>query len=94
MKLSILPLQKRQPLDPLLYGVFFEDINYGGDGGLYAELVANRSFENVNHKGEDCRTMRWTVPDGAAMSIHTEQPRSVHNPHYLRVTGTPCQLRR
>lgn len=93
MKLSILPLQKRQPIDPLLYGVFFEDINYGGDGGLYAELIANRSFENVNHKGEDCRTMRWSVPAGAAMSIHTEQPRSTHNPHYLRVTGTPCQLR-
>ena len=28
-----------------LYGIFFEDINYGADGGLYAELVRNRSFE-------------------------------------------------
>lgn len=27
-----------------LYGVFFEDINFGADGGLYAELVKNRSF--------------------------------------------------
>ena len=32
-------------VSPMLYGIFFEDINYGGDGGLYAELVANRSFE-------------------------------------------------
>ena len=28
-----------------MYGLFFEDINYGADGGLYAELVKNRSFE-------------------------------------------------
>ena len=28
-----------------LYGLFFEDINYGADGGLYAELLQNRSFE-------------------------------------------------
>ncbi len=28
-----------------MYGVFFEDINYAADGGLYAELVRNRSFE-------------------------------------------------
>lgn len=29
----------------MLYGVFYEDINYAADGGLYAELVQNRSFE-------------------------------------------------
>ena len=28
-----------------MFGIFFEDINYGADGGLYAELVANRDFE-------------------------------------------------
>ena len=28
-----------------MYGLFFEDINYGADGGLYAELIKNRSFE-------------------------------------------------
>ena len=32
-------------LSPHLYGLFFEDINYAADGGLYAELVQNRSFE-------------------------------------------------
>lgn len=93
MKLTIRPLQRQQPISPLLYGVFFEDINYGGDGGLYAELVANRSFEDVSHKGEDCRTLRWAVPDGTTMAIRTQQPRSTHNPHYLRVTGAPCRLR-
>lgn len=32
-------------VQPTMYGVFFEDINYGADGGLYAEMVKNRSFE-------------------------------------------------
>ena len=33
-------------VSPSLYGAFFEDINRAGDGGLYAELVQNRSFED------------------------------------------------
>src|ERR1700688_640783 len=32
-------------INPAMWGIFFEDINFGGDGGLYAELVKNRSFE-------------------------------------------------
>ena len=33
------------PVQPTMYGIFFEDINYAADGGLYAEMVKNRSFE-------------------------------------------------
>ena len=32
-------------ISPEMYGIFFEDINFAADGGLYAELVKNRSFE-------------------------------------------------
>ena len=32
-------------VSPTMYGIFFEDINYAADGGLYGELVKNRSFE-------------------------------------------------
>lgn len=32
-------------IQPTMYGLFFEDINFGADGGLYAELIKNRSFE-------------------------------------------------
>ena len=38
-------LQTGSPIQPTMYGLFFEDINYGADGGLYAELIKNRSFE-------------------------------------------------
>jgi alpha-N-arabinofuranosidase len=37
--------QPGKPISPDLFGIFFEDINYAADGGLYAELVQNRSFE-------------------------------------------------
>ncbi|MBN2699401.1 MAG: alpha-N-arabinofuranosidase [Bacteroidales bacterium] len=39
-------------LSPYLYGLFFEDINFGADGGLYAELIQNRSFEYYPVRGE------------------------------------------
>ncbi len=35
------------PIPPNLYGIFFEEISHAGDGGLYAELVQNRGFEDA-----------------------------------------------
>ncbi len=35
-------------VSPDLYGIFFEDINNAADGGIYAELIRNRSFEDDN----------------------------------------------
>ena len=37
------------PIQSTMYGIFFEDINYAADGGLYGELVKNRSFEFPQH---------------------------------------------
>ncbi|MBQ3699823.1 MAG: carbohydrate binding domain-containing protein [Prevotella sp.] len=37
------------PIQKTMYGIFFEDINYAADGGLYGELVKNRSFEFPQH---------------------------------------------
>src|SRR6187551_384857 len=45
---TVLTIQTDKPtaeVQPTMWGIFFEDINYGADGGLYAELVKNRSFE-------------------------------------------------
>ncbi|KAL4859616.1 Alpha-L-arabinofuranosidase 1 [Chlorella vulgaris] len=38
-------LQKRKAISPVLFGIFFEEIGHAGDGGLYAELVQDRSFD-------------------------------------------------
>jgi alpha-L-arabinofuranosidase len=62
------------------YGVFFEDYNHGGDGGLYAELVRNRSFED----GETPEA--WTLHgDGATMALDQERPLNSRNPTSLRL---------
>ncbi|HET6995929.1 MAG TPA: alpha-L-arabinofuranosidase, partial [Chitinophagaceae bacterium] len=42
-------------VQPTMWGVFFEDINFGADGGIYAEMVKNRSFEFSRPM------MGWTV---------------------------------
>ena len=44
--------QKGIEISPTLYGIFYEDINYASDGGLYAELIRNRSFEYDAEKPE------------------------------------------
>jgi len=39
---------KRNDTAPYLYGIMFEDISHSGDGGIYAELLANRAFQGSN----------------------------------------------
>ncbi len=43
--ITVDPAATGAAIDDSMYGVFFEDINFAADGGLYAELVRNRSFE-------------------------------------------------
>lgn len=68
-------------ISPVMWGVFFEDINSGADGGLYAELVKNRSFEFPQP------LMGWTeVREAGAtgiLSVTNALARSDANPHYL-----------
>lgn len=45
-RLTIRTHEKRFPVAPDLYGLFFEDISHAGDGGLYPEMIRNRSFED------------------------------------------------
>lgn len=52
-----------------LYGIFFEEINHAGDGGLYAELVANRSFAKNNKKGSALEY--WQKYNGASITTVT-----------------------
>ncbi len=43
--------KKGAAISPAMWGLFFEDINFAADGGLYAEMVKNRSFEEMNITG-------------------------------------------
>jgi alpha-L-arabinofuranosidase len=66
-----------------LYGIFFEEINHAGDGGLYAELVRNRSFEDAD------KLDPWTlVTPGTRtgqIALDKEKPMSEKNPTSLRL---------
>ena len=75
-------------IQPTMYGLFFEDINYAADGGLYAELIQNRDFEYAlsDKEGNDPdwnSTHSWSVQGSdATLSIATENPIHPNNPHY------------
>lgn len=66
------------PIQPTMYGIFFEDINFGADGGLYAEMVQNRSFEFPQ------QLMGWNAFGDVA--IEQKDPAFPRNPHYARLS--------
>lgn len=78
-----------RPISPDLFGIFFEDINYAADGGLYAELIQNRSFEysTLDHPDWNFFTA-WELiqsQGNCSISLETETPIHPNNPHYLVV---------
>jgi len=88
--------EKAKPISNLLLGIFFEDINYAADGGLYAELVQNRDFEYTpgDKEGRDPNwnsSHSWTLHgDNSTFSIDAATPIHPNNPHYAILdTKTP-----
>lgn len=72
------------PISQMLYGVFYEDINYAADGGLYAELVRNRSFEHLR------RLEGWQRINNqgqAKIVIEDESPLNENNRHYVKLVS-------
>ncbi len=69
-----------------LYGLFFEDINHAADGGLYAELVQNRSFEYCEIDKQDYTPLTaWDKSENAKWEVVSDRPLNAENLHYLRV---------
>lgn len=90
-------LSKSKPISELLWGVFFEDINYAADGGLYGELVQNRSFEYTPEDtgGRDTtwnarKSWRYVSYGDAQGAFRTEGKDPVHpnNPTYAVIGVT------
>src|SRR5688572_6229842 len=73
-------------INPAMWGVFFEDINFGADGGLYAELVINRGFECPD------ALMGWAKlsPSLAKgeLTMRSDDGFNAKNPHYVRIAST------
>lgn len=72
-------------IQPTMYGLFFEDINYAADGGLYAELVKNRSFEFPQH------LMGWY--SFGRVTVKNDGPFE-RNPHYVRLENPGHEAKR
>ncbi len=94
-------IQADQPkaISPDLFGIFFEDLNYAADGGLYAELIQNRSFEysSADHPDWNFFTSWELRQNGGSASIAcgSATPLNANNPHYLvlNLDGGEVELR-
>jgi len=82
-QLTISTDQPGAKINPAMWGIFFEDINLGADGGLYAELIKNRAFEFPD------AMMGWfklsPSKSVGTLAIRDENPFNAKNPHYLRI---------
>jgi len=78
--------QPAHRISPRLWGIFFEEINHAGDGGLYAELVRNRGFE------DSPTPEAWTLIQAGggrgAMALDDASPLNGATPHSLRLDIT------
>jgi alpha-L-arabinofuranosidase len=78
--------QPTEAIQPTMWGVFFEDINLGADGGIYAELVKNRSFEFFKP------LMGWTVDQQpfkeGAVTVLNRKGINLANPRFLHINLT------
>ena len=75
--------QSEIPIQPTMWGIFFEDINMAADGGIYAELVKNRSFEFTKP------LMGWRIlkPDTTrGVLIVNQTANNPNNPRFARIT--------
>ena len=71
-----------------LIGIFFEDISYGADGGLYGELIQNRDFEySAADRGGWHSLTAWELKgEGSTVAIGTERPIHANNCHYATLS--------
>ena len=79
--------EETKEISDLLMGIFFEDINYSADGGLYAELIQNRDFEYDPSDREGDKNWNSTHSlklegENATFTISTSDPIHPNNPHY------------
>ncbi len=74
-ELTVDMTQAPRPVSPSLYGIFYEDINHAADGGLYAELIRNRSFEDALPP-EHCtiKDGKLCTPAGWSMDYKIDSP--------------------
>ena len=71
-------------IKPEMWGIFFEDINFGADGGIYAEMIKNRSFEFA--KPRTGWQVNLTSSDSSHFVIQNRGSLNQDNPRYVRIS--------
>ena len=95
-RISISPDAKGVDMPKTMYGIFFEDINYAADGGIYPELLANRGFD---WKTKDLEGWEADYRGGAMARITVQENAPLHpnTARHLRMEcfgpGTGCGVR-
>lgn len=73
-QIKVFPNQDYKELG-ILYGLFFEDLNHAADGGLYAEMVQNRSFEYCEMDRKEYHALTaWEKAGSIEWEVRTKQP--------------------
>lgn len=74
-------------IQPTMYGIFFEDINFAADGGIYAELIKNRSFEFPLPKmgWKEPNSLRYTLNGESGFGSIIKKKGNPANRNFLRV---------
>ncbi|MCR4938740.1 MAG: hypothetical protein K5930_01365 [Treponemataceae bacterium] len=85
ISLTVKPDEELHEISDLLYGIFIEDINFAADGGLYGEMVANRSFEFTRLAKDDGFYGYSTVGKAKYSVISDGKGLNQNNPSYLNV---------
>ncbi len=88
--LNIDTSEKIREISDLLFGIFFEDINFAADGGLYAEKVVNRSFEYTPLAKND-QLYGWSVAGNPEIEVKIndkENGLNANNTNYIIVSNT------
>jgi len=79
--------KNKKPISNNMWGLFFEDINRSGDGGIYAELVKNRSFDFPDpFMGWTAQPARYAYANNDIFQIINQSGQHPNNPKYLQVT--------
>jgi alpha-L-arabinofuranosidase len=81
--ITVDPAARGAKIDDTMYGVFFEDINRAADGGLYAELVQNRSFEYSTDDNRSYTPLTSWAVDGTAQVVNDAGRLNERNRSYL-----------
>lgn len=79
--------EKGVEISDMLYGLFFEDINFAADGGIYGELIKNRSFEYTEERANNGVLHGYKAIGEATLMIDNKEPLNDNNTTYLTVVN-------